>query len=251
MTKIKICGITNLEDALAAVEAGADLLGFIFYEPSPRYVRPEVVREIVSEVRGQEPGVGGQGMRDPGLQSSVSGHVSRFTFHIPLFVGVFVNTPLEILAKILDFCQLDAAQLHGEESPEFLSHFGGRAFKAIRPQSQEEAEGLIEKYLPCSPSPLLPCFLLDAYHARLYGGTGHVADWTLAAKMARRYRIMLAGSLTPANVVEAIRVVQPWGVDVSSGVEAEKGKKDRDKVRRFVEVVRLIDRVLPRTEVQG
>jgi phosphoribosylanthranilate isomerase len=165
---------------------------------------------------------------------------------------------LEIVAQILDFCQLDVAQLHGEESPEFVSHFKGRAFKAIRPQSQEEAERLIQKYLPRSLTPnpepvegLLPCLLLDAYHPHLYGGTGHITDWALAASIARRYPIMLAGSLTPANVTEAIRAIQPWGVDVSSGVEVEKGKKDHAKVRRFVEAVRLIDRVLPRTEVQG
>jgi phosphoribosylanthranilate isomerase len=244
VTKIKICGITTLEDALVAVEAGADLLGFIFYEPSPRYVAPEVVREIMSVIRdrGRETEDREQYPRSPGLRSPV---------FRPIFVGVFVNTPMEIVAQTLDFCQLDAAQLHGEEPPEFVNHFEGRAFKAIRPQSQEEAERLTQKYLPCSPAPLLPCFLLDAYHPHLYGGTGHVTDWTLAANIARCYPIMLAGSLTPANVVEAIRAVQPWGVDVSSGVEAEKGKKNHDKVRRFVEAVRLIDQVLPRTEVQG
>ncbi|HXV99169.1 MAG TPA: phosphoribosylanthranilate isomerase [Anaerolineae bacterium] len=246
MTKIKICGITNLKDALVAVEAGADLLGFIFYEPSPRYITPEAVKEIVSGVRGRVSGDGGRETRGGDYRVAVGSRRSAVGF-----VGVFVNTPLETVAQILDFCQLDAAQLHGEESPEFVSHFGGRAFKAIRPQSQEEAERLIQKYLTCSPAPLLPCLLLDAYHPHLYGGTGHVTDWALAASIARRYPIMLAGSLTPANVAEAIRVVQPWGVDVSSGVEAEKGKKDHDKVRRFVEVVRLIDRVLPRTEVQG
>ena len=159
MTKVKICGITNLEDALVAVEAGADLLGFIFYEPSPRYVALEVVKEIVSSVKYQVSGDGrrgtrdeGQNTRDSGLRSSVSGQAS------PVFVGVFVNTPLETVVQILDFCQLDAAQLHGEESLEFVNHFQGRAFKALRPQSSEEAEALIQKYLPTSPPPysLLP-----------------------------------------------------------------------------------------------
>jgi phosphoribosylanthranilate isomerase len=250
MTKVKICGITNLEDALVAVEAGADLLGFIFYEPSSRYVRPEVVKEIVSSVRGQVSGVrglrlgvGGQGIENPGLQSSVP--QGGFALSGLAFVGVFVNTQLDTVTHILDFCQLDAAQLHGEESPRFVRHFQGRAFKALRPQSTEEAETLVEKYLPCSPAPppgaprsAVPCFLLDAYHPHLYGGTGHVTDWSMAANIARRYPIMLAGSLTAENVAEAIRVVGPWGVDVSSGVEKEKGKKDHGKVKEFVATVR-------------
>jgi phosphoribosylanthranilate isomerase len=173
----------------------------------------------------------------------------------PLFVGVFVNSHLETVAYLLDFCQLDGAQLHGEESPEFVQHFQGRAFKALRPQSAEEAEALIQKYLvslssrfPASSPLRLPALLLDAYHPQLYGGTGHIVDWSMAAGIARRYPIMLAGNLTPENVTEAMRIVQPWGVDVSSGVEWEKGKKDHDKVRAFVEAVWTVS---PRTEVQG
>lgn len=243
MVKVKICGITNLEDALVAVEAGADLLGFIFYEPSPRYVRPEVVREIVARVRGQGSGAG------DGKLAGMRNETRNMQYVSPLFVGVFVNSPLDIVAHTLDFCQLDAAQLHGEESPEFVAQFPGRAFKALRPQSREEAEILIGRYLPCSPrlalcagSPLLPCLLLDAYDPHLYGGTGHITDWSMAANIARRYPIMLAGSLTPENVVEAVQVVQPWGVDVSSGVEKEKGKKDHEKVKVFVEKAKNVKR---------
>jgi len=240
MTKVKICGITNLEDALVAVEAGADLLGFIFYEPSPRYVKPETVREIVSSVRCQVSSVKCQVSSDTVQEAKdrdQTPYAPRTTHHVA-FIGVFVNSPLDVVARLLDFCGLDAAQLHGEESPGFVSHFQGRAFKALRPQSAEEAGVSIKKYLPCSPAPLLPCFLLDAYHPNLYGGTGHVTDWEMAASIARRYPIMLAGSLTPENVGEAVQVVQPWGVDVSSGVEREKGKKDHNKVRAFVEAVR-------------
>lgn len=233
MTRVKICGITNVEDALVAVEAGADLLGFIFYEPSPRYVKPETVREIVSSVRGQVSGVGWQEAKDESKTQD-----APHKMHPVTFVGVFVNSPLDTVTHLLDFCGLDAAQLHGEESPEFVSHFAGRAFKALRPQSPEEAEASIKKYLPCSPAPLLPCLLFDAYHPNLYGGTGHVADWGMAASIARRYPIMLAGSLTPDNVAEAVQIVQPWGVDVSSGVEREKGRKDHNKVRTFVKAVR-------------
>lgn len=227
MTKIKICGITNLEDARVAVDAGADLLGFIFYEPSPRYVAPEVVREIVAGVRAAGPDLVGTGDPSSGL---------------PQFVGVFVNSPLATVGQILDFCRLDAVQLHGEESPEFVNHFRGRAFKALRPPSKAEAERLLQAYGPAS-SPgqaggSLPALLLDAYHPNLYGGTGRVTDWTLAAGIARRYPIMLAGSLTPDNVAEAIGAVRPWGVDVSSGVELKKGKKDHTQVRKFIEAVR-------------
>jgi phosphoribosylanthranilate isomerase len=221
MTWVKICGITNLDDALAAVEAGADLLGFIFYEASPRDVKPEVVKEIVSRI---------------------THHISRITF-----VGVFVKASLETITHTLDYCQFDLAQLHGDESPEFVHHFQGRAFKALRPQSLQEAEDFIQKYQPSIPTPrsasLLPTpyFLLDAYHPTLYGGAGQVTDWTMAAAIARQYPILLAGGLTPDNVAEAVRAVKPWGVDVSSGVEASKGRKDHDKVRRFVEAAKSVE----------
>lgn len=214
MTKVKICGITNLADALVAANAGADFLGFIFYEPSPRYVLPEVVTEIVSGIRYQ-----------------VSGTP-------PKFVGVFVNASLERVEQVLDECQLNAAQLHGDESPEFVNHFQERAYKALRPQSLKDAGKLTKEYHPPTPYSLLPYFLLDAYHPTLYGGTGHVTDWTMAATMAAKYPIMLAGSLTPDNVVDAILAVNPWGVDVSSGVEATKGKKDHEKVKAFVRAVK-------------
>ncbi len=219
MTRVKICGLTNLDDALAAVEAGADLVGFIFYEASPRAVKPEVVREIISRI---------------------TYHVSRITF-----VGVFVNASLETVAQTLDYCQLDLAQLHGDEPPECVHHFQGHAFKALRPQSLQEAENLIQKYQSSilTPYSLLPTpyFLLDAYHPNLYGGAGQVTDWAMAAAIARQYPILLAGGLTPNNVAEAVRVVKPWGVDVSSGVEASKGRKDHEKVRRFVEAVKSVE----------
>lgn len=221
MTKVKICGLTNLEDAQVAVEAGADLLGFIFYEPSPRYVHPEMVREIITTLRHNH---------------STTHHAPRTTS--PVFVGVFVNTPQERVSQLLDFCGLDAAQLHGAEATQFVDHFQGRAFKVLQPQSAVEADELIQKYQPLTltdRSSRLPAFLLEAYHPTLYGGTGRVTDWAMAATLARQYPIMLAGSLTPANVAEAIEAVKPWGVDVSSGVEIEKGKKDHRKIREFIE----------------
>lgn len=218
MTKVKICGLTNLEDAQVAVEAGADLLGFIFYEPSPRYVAPETVRAIVARLSASSPA-------PPETR--------------PIFVGVFVNEAVDRVQQIMDYCRLDAVQLHGEESPADVARFEGSAYKALRPKSRAEADLLVKKFTPLPvTSYQSPSFLLDAYHPTRYGGTGQVADWSMAADIARRHSIMLAGSLTPANVAAAIRAVKPWGVDVSSGVEAEKGKKDHKKVRAFIEAVR-------------
>ena len=219
MTKIKICGITNIEDAQLAVEAGANLLGFIFYEPSPRYITPQTVLEIVSHFKGQT------------------------TNHkLPLFVGVFVNTPLSDIEYILDFCRLDAVQLYGEESPEFVAHFQNQAYKALRPKSNEETEHLVKLYTQSHQiregTSHLPSLLLDAYHPKLYGGTGRFTDWQMAAKVAKQHPLMLAGSLTSENVGAAIETIKPWGVDVSSGVEAKKGKKDPDKVKAFIREAR-------------
>ena len=213
---------------LPPTEARADLLGFIFYEPSPRYVTPETVKEIVADIR---------------LQVSLALH-----HPLPQFVGVFVNASRETVAYILDYCQLDAVQLHGEEPVEFVDYFKPRSYKALRPESAEQAKKLVQQYAqppdPTTPAEgggsynKLPSLLIDAYHPTLYGGTGHVTDWTMAADIARQHPIMLAGSLTSANVAEAIRAVQPWGVDVSSGVEIEKGKKDQAKVKEFVKIVK-------------
>ena len=209
-THIKICGLTNLPDARVAVAAGADLLGFIFYAPSPRYVPPETVTEIVSAIRAE-------------------------TESPPRFVGVFVNEPRETVAAILAACNLDLAQLHGDEPPAFIDHFAGRAFKATNPRSLDEATAAAEQYLAQTAAPLI---MMDAYHPQLRGGTGHTGDWAIAAQVAQMHPLLLAGGLTSDNVADAIRTVHPWGVDVSSGVEAGKGKKDHALVREFVVRVR-------------
>ncbi|HSH02668.1 MAG TPA: phosphoribosylanthranilate isomerase [Anaerolineae bacterium] len=209
--QVKICGITNIEDAVVAAEAGADYLGFIFYPPSPRAVGVEVAREIVVELRARE--------------------------DCPQLVGVFVNESAEKMAEILDVCGLDWAQLSGEEPPACLfeptSPLYGRGYKALRPSSAEEAEAEAEWFKP--PQRQRPALLLDAYHPTLRGGTGETADWEVAARLARMVRgLMLAGGLTAENVAEAVARVRPWGVDVASGVEASKGRKDHEKVRAFV-----------------
>jgi len=207
--KIKICGITNLEDAVAAIEAGADLLGFNFYRQSVRYVEPEVARSIVEKIRS--------GVRRPQL------------------IGVFVNSPLREIQSILRAVDLDQAQLHGDEPIEMLRQVNG--FKAIRPQSPAEAEKQAKTYAVENE----PALLLDAHRTGEYGGTGQVGDWSLAATIARQYPILLAGGLTPENVADAIRQVQPWGVDVASGVERAPGRKDAAKMQAFVVNARAVN----------
>jgi len=222
-TLVKICGITNLEDALIAAEAGADMLGFIFYPPSARYVSPESVRQIVQSLKYQ---VQSRMEMKPDLKLE--------TLDLkPSFVGVFVNSPAAEIRDIMDFCGLDLAQLHGDESPEMVAGFHGRAFKAISPSSLPEAENISSRVIRHAP-----CVLLDAFHPTERGGTGLTADWKLAARLAAQYPVLLAGGLTPENVADAIRTVRPFGVDVSSGVEASKGKKDPAKVRAFIAQVR-------------
>lgn len=212
---IKVCGLTNLADAEAALEAGADLLGFIFYEKSPRHVTPERVRAIVQRLSL---------VSRPGLAQT------------PRLVGVFVNRPAAEVIRVLDDCGLDLAQLHGEESTEDLERLRGRAFKALRPRSRAEAAAAAA-FADLGPSSG-PDLLIDAYHPVHRGGTGARADWHLAADLARRYRLLLAGGLTPTNVAAAIRQVRPWGVDVSSGVEAAPGRKDHVRLRAFIAAAR-------------
>lgn len=221
-TRIKICGLTNLADAQLAVEVGADLLGFIFYEKSPRYVQPEVVAQIVKDIRLWH------GAARP----------------LPKLVGVFVNQNVASIAQTLAFAQLDYAQLHGDETPEtlrqLLRQLQGRAYKAIRPVDSRQAQIEAERYVQ-GVDDERPALLIDAYHAQAYGGTGRRADWRGATQVAAHTPgLLLAGGLNSDNVVEAISMVRPWGVDVSGGVEQSPGQKDAELVRRFVEAVRAI-----------
>jgi len=205
MTRVKICGLTNPKDALVAAEAGADFLGFIFYPPSPRYVTPEQAQEIVTQIRSQSP-------------------ISN-----PHLVGVFVDQRPEIVAQTLDFCGLDYAQLHGTEPPErvtTLMDWGLSVIKAFRIRDGASLVE-IERYRATA-------YLLDAYVPGQPGGTGHTFDWALAARARQYGPVILAGGLTPGNVAQAVHQVQPWAVDVSSGVEATPGRKDHDKLRQFI-----------------
>src|SRR5688572_20204015 len=197
MTKIKICGIKTIDDALAAMDAGADLIGFNFYPKSPRYIDVGQCRDIMSVMRKY-------------------GHIT--------FVGVFVNASIAEIRATMETAALTLAQLHGEETSEIVQSFHGRAFKAFRgvPQSIDE--------FARNES---PAFLLDASVKGAYGGTGITADWSAAAELAKQYPLLLAGGLTPENVAEAVRQVHPWGVDVASGVESVPGKKDLAKMKAF------------------
>jgi phosphoribosylanthranilate isomerase len=207
--KIKICGIKTLEDAQAAIEAGADLLGFNFYPQSPRFITPNDCAAITSALKE---------------------HAARISF-----VGVFVNAPIDEIHQVVADCGLHRAQLSGDEPPEMLSELGSMSFKAIRPKNVDEALVALRRYLASSQA---PAYLVDASVAGQYGGTGQVADWTLAESLAKRLPILLAGGLTPANVRAAIDQVKPWGVDVASGVESAPGVKDIQKMRAFVSAVR-------------
>ncbi|MFV1857737.1 MAG: N-(5'-phosphoribosyl)anthranilate isomerase [Anaerolineales bacterium] len=213
--KVKICGLTNLEDALAAAEAGADMLGFNFYPDSPRYIEPGRCEQIIAALRSKR--------------------VAAPT------VGVFVNTPASDIAGMLHECGLDLAQLHGDEPPATLEELGGRAFKAIRPQTAEEADTAVRRFAHLAHG-AGPALLVDAYRAGQYGGTGGVGDWSLAGSIAAGTPILLAGGLTPDNVSAAVATVRPWGTDVASGVESHPRRKDRQLMEAFVRAVQNFER---------
>jgi phosphoribosylanthranilate isomerase len=213
MVKVKICGITTLDDAGMVTEAGADLLGFNFFRQSPRYISPEEATRICDSLREQL----GQ--------------------DCPVLVGVFVNTTVSEISRITNQVGLDFAQLSGDETDDMLIELRGIAFKAIRPMNQAMALEDVEyfsKHLPQDER--APSLLLDAYHPKLFGGTGEQASTEVAlAVKAKVPRLMLAGGLNPENVTERVTAIRPWGVDVASGVESgTPGVKDVPKVRAFI-----------------
>lgn len=202
MTKIKICGIKTVDDALAAMDAGADMLGFNFYPKSPRYISVGQCRDIMSAMR----------------------QYGQITY-----VGVFVNASVEEIRATMDTAALSFAQLHGDETSEMVQALDGKAFKAFRGvpdlSNSFAREGA-------------PALLVDASVKGAYGGTGITADWKSAAELAKQIPLLLAGGLTPENVADAVRQVRPWGVDVASGVESTPGVKDVKKMKAFVHAVR-------------
>lgn len=201
MIKVKICGITNLEDAMAAVDAGADALGFIFYKDSPRYI-----------------------------ESSKAGEIIKLLPPFVKTVGVFVNEKEPEVRRVIESTRIDILQLHGEELPGFCTLFNKPVIKAIRVKERES--------ITCLANYIVSAFLLDSYNRKGYGGTGEGFDLDIAVEAKIYGRIILSGGLTPENIMDAIDKVMPYAVDVSSGVEASKGKKDHDKMRLFIKRVK-------------
>ena len=219
MTKVKICGITTYEDALAAASAGADMIGLNFYKKSPRYIAPDDASALAGRLRAE---MGSQ---------------------VPLLVGLFVNEIVGRISITMEQVGFSVVQLSGDESVELLKELHGTGYKAIRPRTAAEALDDVTYFAPGEPkSERLPSLLVDAYHPTLYGGSGRKAsiEVALAAKEGTP-RLMLAGGLTPENVGEVVQAVQPWAVDVASGVEMEEqpGKKDAGKLRAFIQAAKL------------
>jgi phosphoribosylanthranilate isomerase len=206
MTFIKICGITSLADALAAVEAGADALGFNFYRPSPRYIEARAAREIIEQL-------------PPEI----------------LTVGVFVNEPTpESVRKIVQEAGVAAIQLHGDESPEFCRALGDLYVIKVLAVGNDFNLSRVSTYE-------VPAIMLDAKHEKLRGGTGRIIDWSLAKKAAELSpKLFLAGGLSPENVADAILAVRPYAVDACSSLEEVPGKKNYGRVREFVQAVRHV-----------
>ena len=204
-TRVKICGITRIEDALDAVRLGAHAIGLVFYPPSPRAVSVEQARAVAAS--------------------------------LPPFVtvvGLFVDASRETVRDVLDSVRIDLLQFHGEESPADCEGHGRPYIKAVRMREDTDLNALAKQYASASG------LLLDTYRRGVPGGTGESFDWCLVPRESE-FPIVLAGGLTAENVAAAVRQVRPYAVDVSGGVERDKGIKDPDKIARFIEEVRHAD----------
>jgi phosphoribosylanthranilate isomerase len=197
MTKVKICGITHLDDALLAIEAGADALGFVFFQQSPRYLPPPRAAAIIAQL-------------PPFVQT----------------VGLFVDAEPDEVNWTANFCGLDLVQLHGEEPPDYCIDIQRRVMKAFRVRDAASLSAL--------PRYQVAGYLLDAWVPGVPGGTGQTFNWELLQGASLPGPVILAGGLTPDNVARAVATVRPYGVDVSSGVEASPGRKDPEKLRQFI-----------------
>lgn len=201
MTEIKICGVTNMEDASCVATCGADAIGFIFYPKSPRYVAPERVKEIIEKIPKE---------------------ITK--------VGVFVNHDVVEVKETIDFCSLDLVQLHGDESPAYCGQFPqSQVIKTLAPRTEDDL-GNVREYP-------VKAILVDAHDPVRYGGTGEQSDWELAAKVKEISPLILAGGLTLDNIQEAIETVSPHAVDINSGTERSPGKKDHQKVKEIIDLV--------------
>lgn len=203
-TLVKICGLTNLEDTMLAIEMGADLLGFNFFPESPRFLDYPLAKSILQEI-------------PPSIAK----------------VGVFVNEYYQNIVDLVQELELDYVQFHGDESPAFCNQFGTPWYKALRLASSDSLENV--KDYECD------WILVDAYVAGKYGGTGEKPDWHLAKKVEEQgKKLILAGGLNPENIQVAIATLQPFAVDVASGVEARPGKKDLAKMEDFINKAKTV-----------
>lgn len=205
MTKIKICGITNKQDAISAAGLGVDMLGFVCYKKSKRYIEPKIIKDIANELPP---------------------YVAK--------VGIFVDEDPEKVSEIAQDCLFDMLQFHGEESPEYCAGFKNsyKIIKAFRIKDQKSLKGINDYNADY--------YLLDTYSAESKGGTGRCFNWNILTGYELLRPIILSGGLTPSNVPQAIDIVSPYGVDVSSGVEMSPGKKDLDLMKKFVENIRKV-----------
>ena len=218
MTKLKTCGLREMEHVRAAVAAGADLLGFVFVPGVRRRLPEEVARALIAEYRSHA-GSGG-----------------------PRVVGLFANQPLDDVNRIVGYCGLDIVQLCGDEPPDYWQRVDVPAIKQVKVRDTGDRSQILPRVLEAVDEVVAHgCIpLLDKHEEGSLGGTGRTFDWAIAAEAAERHELLLAGGLTPDNVGQAIDVVSPWGVDVSSGIETD-GVKDPRKIARFAQAVRRAD----------
>jgi len=203
--QVKICGITNEKDALCAAQSGAAALGFIFYPPSPRYIKPADARKIVSVLPDQL-----------------------------VKVGVFVNESVTEVKRIVEYCGFDMIQLHGDESPAYCRDFpASQVIKAVELKNDDDFNH--------ASSYDVAAILIDSRHAGLYGGTGKKANWELACRIKNKKPLILSGGLNEGNIAEAIKAVTPNALDINSGVELKPGKKDHAKMARIFDIIRHAD----------
>ncbi len=197
MVRVKICGITNTKDAVFCSENGADALGFVFYDKSPRYVCPKSASEIIKD-----------------LPPFIS------------IVGLFVNESPDEVRRISDLCRLDILQFHGDETSEYVNSFERKKIKAFRIKERVKEEDIIDYDVDA--------YLFDAYAKGLYGGSGEKFNWSAITEQKFTRPVILAGGLKPENIIDAVDAVQPYAVDVSSGVESERGVKNLNEVKKFI-----------------